>query len=72
MAEQLKRVYLASCPFCRYREFFSSEMEIFMAYSVHLSSHEQEALERRGRGAMDDWVDLVSQHLKRLEAAPFN
>lgn len=74
MAKPFEQVYLASCPFCGYRELFSSEAEMAVTYAMHLCDHEDEALEHRPgpSPAASTSVDRIAEHIQRLSAAQFN
>jgi len=74
MPKPLERVYLASCPFCGYRELFASEIMMFVVYGTHLSDHEGEAVEegRHGRTGPAPRMEAVARHLQRLNTAREN
>jgi hypothetical protein len=67
-------VYLASCPFCGYRELFSSELTMLAIYGTHLLGHERDATEEQqpGRNRVAQRMEGVARHLQRLNMAPFN
>jgi hypothetical protein len=71
---QLERAYLAACPFCDYRELFSSDVAMLAVYRAHLLDHEDGAREetRTGRTAMAQRMERVARHLERLNTAQFN
>jgi hypothetical protein len=72
--QQLEPVYLASCPFCDYRAFFSSKLSMLATYGTHLLGHEAEVIEERrlGGNESEQWMEGVAQHLQRLNTAPYN
>jgi hypothetical protein len=74
VAKQLEPVYLASCPFCDYRELFSSELSMLATYGTHLFGHEGDAIEekRLGRRGIAQWMEGVARHLQRLNTALYN
>ena len=74
MTKQLEPVYLASCPFCDYREFFSSEPSMLATYGTHLLGHEAEVIEERrlGGNRIAQWLEGVARHLQRLNTALYN
>ena len=74
MSTQLELVYLASCPFCEYRELFSSGLTMAVIYEAHLLDHEGEAVQerRRGRKGMAERMEGVVRHLQRLNTAQYN
>ena len=74
VAKQLEPVYLASCPFCDYRELFSSELSMLATYGTHLLGHEAEVIEERrlGRNRTAQWMEGVARHLQRLNTALHN
>ena len=74
MSNQLEPVFLASCPFCEYRELFSSVLTMSATYGAHLFGHEREAIEkmRFGRKGATQRIERVAQHLQRLNTAEYN
>ena len=74
MRTQLECVYLATCPFCDYRELFSSDVSMLAVYGAHLIDHEDEALEERrtGRTGTAQRMERIARHLQRLNTAQFN
>jgi hypothetical protein len=71
---QLDRVYLATCPFCDYRELFSSDIAMLAVYGAHLLDHEDDARDERRAGGtgMAQRMDRIARHLQRLNTAQFN
>lgn len=74
MGRQLKRMYLAACPFCDYREFFSSAVAMLAVYGTHLLDHMDEAHDARptGRAGTAQRMERVARHLERLNTAQYN
>ena len=74
MSNQLEPVYLASCPFCEYRELFSSELRMLAVYGAHLFDHEGQVIEDRrlGREGMGQRMEGIARHLQRLNTAQYN
>lgn len=74
MPKPLARVYLAACPFCDYREFFSSAAAMLAIYGAHLLGHRDEALEERpvGRVRVAQRAERIARHLQRLMTAQYN
>lgn len=74
MVGQLEQIFLASCPFCGYRELFWSEDALRCTYEAHLGRHEEEAFEDgcSGRGGAREWMTLAVLHVRRLRAADDN
>jgi hypothetical protein len=74
MSKQLEPVFLASCPFCEYRELFSSVLTMSAAYGAHLLGHEREGVEetRFGRKGAAKRMERVAQHLQRLNTAQYS
>jgi len=74
VSKQLELVYLASCPFCEYRELFSSELAMAIGYGAHLLGHEGEpGQERRpGRKGVAERMEAAAQHLQRVNSALYN
>ena len=74
MSKPLEPVYLASCPFCEYRELFSSMVQLVVVYSIHLCDHEDEALTAHPRrdAVANKNAGRLEEHFQRLSAAPFN
>jgi hypothetical protein len=73
MSRQIALSYFASCPFCGYRELFSSEPTMRMRYETHLYTHVEDA--KNGLPGGDDLrCDLrrLADHVQRLETAPYN
>ena len=74
MSKQLEPAFLASCPFCEYRELFASVLTMSATYGAHLLGHEKEGMEERrfgGNGAVER-MEHVAQHLQRLNTAQYN
>ena len=74
MRKPLERVYLAACPFCHYREFFPSAVEMLAIYGTHLLDHRDEALEAGPTEGprMAQRAERIGQHVQRLLAAQYN
>ena len=74
MSSQIVQAYFASCPFCEYRELFSSEPAMRMRYDAHLYAHERQDAKSGLPGGDDLGCDLqrLADHVQRLEAAPYN
>jgi hypothetical protein len=74
MSRQVARIYFASCPFCGYRELFSSESAMKRRYDAHLYAHERGDAKDGLPGGNDLGCDLqrLAAHVQRLEAAPYN
>jgi hypothetical protein len=74
MCKQLEPAFLASCPFCEYRELFSSVLMMSATYGAHLFGHEREAIEkmRFERKGATQRTERVAQHLQRLNTAQYN
>ena len=74
MPRLLEAVYLATCPFCDYRQLFSSQFSMTRVYGAHLRAHEQDGLatRRSGAAAARPWLHKVAEHVRRLEAAQDN
>ncbi len=74
MSRQIAQSYFASCPFCKYRELFSSEPAMRMRYDAHLYAHERQDAKDGLPGGDDLGCDLqrLADHVQRLEAAPYN
>jgi hypothetical protein len=74
MSKQLEPGFLASCPFCEYRELFSSVLAMSATYGAHLLGHEREAIEkiRFGRQGGAKRIAHVVRHLQRLNTAQYN
>jgi hypothetical protein len=72
MSREITRMYFASCPFCAYRELFSSESAMRKRYDAHLHAHEgRDARLAAGEGLRGP-IRRVAEHAERLEAAPYN
>jgi hypothetical protein len=74
MSNQLEPVFLASCPFCQYRELFSSVLTMSAAYGAHLLGHERDGVQGtrfRKKDAAKE-MERVAQHLRRLNTAEYN
>jgi hypothetical protein len=69
-----ERVYLAACPFCEYREFFSSAVAMLVFYGTHLLDHRDEAFrEPQTAGpARARRAERIARHLQRLDTAQYN
>ena len=74
MTKPFEPTYLASCPFCDYRELFSSKLTMLAIYGTHLLRHEGDAIEetRLGRKGNAQKMEGVARHLERLNNAPYN
>ena len=74
MSKQRDPVYVASCPFCEYRELFSSAHTMVGIYGAHLLDHEGAAVEEEppGRTGAAQRLERVAQHLQRLNTAQYN
>ena len=74
MSKQLEPAFLASCPFCEYRELFSSAFAMSATYGAHLLGHEREGVEqtRFGTKGAAMRMERVVQHLQRLNTAHYN
>jgi hypothetical protein len=74
VTKQLEPLYLASCPFCDYRELFSSELKMCAIYGAHLLGHAGDAIDetRLGRKRIAQRMEDVARHLERLNTAPYN
>jgi len=74
MSKQLEPAFLASCPFCEYRELFSSVLRMSAAYGTHLLGHEGEGVEQRRLGTKGAAMRMerVARHLQRLNTAQYN
>jgi hypothetical protein len=74
MSRQVAQIYFASCPFCEYRELFSSEPAMRMRYDAHLYAHDRQAAQTGPTGGGDLGCDVrrLADHVQRLEAAPYN
>ena len=74
MPRQRERTYLASCPFCEYRELFPSEVALRRVYDAHVRRHEEEAFEAGyfGKQGSPQWMTLAATHVQRLNAAEYN
>lgn len=74
MTKPPESVYLASCPFCDYRELFSSELTMLAIYGTHLLGHEGNGIAepQLGRKRVAERMEGVAQHLQRLNMAPYN
>jgi hypothetical protein len=74
MPRQIARTYFASCPFCEYREMFSSESAMKRRYVAHLHAHERRGAKNGLPGGDDLGCDLrqLADHVQRLEAASYN
>lgn len=70
----LEHVYLAACPFCDYREFFSSAIAMLVFYGTHLLDHRDEALRETqiGSPAKAQCAERIARHLQRLDTAQYN
>jgi hypothetical protein len=74
MSRQIAQTYFTSCPFCEYREMFSSESAMKRRYVAHLYAHERRGAknglpEGDGLGCV---LRRLADHVRRLEAAPYN
>ena len=74
MSKSVEELYIASCPFCRYRQLFSSGIAMVVTYGTHLSGHEEAA---RGQAFGPDEAGEISpaqleEHARKLRAARFN
>jgi hypothetical protein len=74
MCKQLEPAFLASCPFCEYRELFSSVLTMSAIYGAHLLGHQGEGVEERrlGKKAAAKRMERVARHLQRLNTAQYN
>jgi len=74
MSRQIAQSYFASCPFCQYREVFSSESAMKRRYDAHLFAHERQDAKDGLPGGDGLGCDLrrLADHVQRLEAAPYN
>ena len=74
MSQQIAQIYLASCPFCEYRQLFSSQHAMRREYEAHLFAHERDGSksERSAGDALWRPILRVSEHMQRIEAAPYN
>ena len=74
MSKQLELVYLASCPFCEYRELFLSELALASTYGAHLLGHEAGPGQERppGRKGVAERMEAVARHLQRVNSALYN
>jgi hypothetical protein len=74
VSKQLEPVYLASCPFCEYRQLFSSPLTMSIIYCAHLLDHEKEAAQGRQHGgkAVAQRVEGIARHFRRLNTAQYN
>ncbi len=74
MSRQVAQSYFASCPFCPYRELFSSESAMRSRYDAHLYAHERQDAKNGRPGGDDLGCDFrhLADHVQRLEAAPYN
>lgn len=74
MSQQIGQIYLASCPFCEYRQLFSSQPAMRREYEAHLFAHERDdsKSERSAGDALWRSILRVSEHMQRIEAAPYN
>ena len=74
VSKQLEPAFLASCPFCEYRELFSSVVTMSATYCAHLLDHEGEAVaeSRLGRKGAAKRMERVVRHLQRLNTAQYN
>ncbi len=74
MSQQLAQIYLASCPFCEYRQLFSSQHAMRREYEAHLFAHERDdsKSERSAGDALWRHILRVAEHMQRIEAAPCN
>jgi len=74
MSQQIAQIYLASCPFCEYRQLFSSQHAMRREYEAHLFAHERDGSksERSAGDALWRHILRVSEHMQRIEAAPYN
>lgn len=69
MSKELEPVYLASCPFCEYRELFSSALTMLAIYGTHLLDHQGKVGKerRQGREGAARQMDGVARHLQRAQ-----
>ena len=74
MSKPIEVIYIASCPFCDYRELFPSERSMARVYEAHLCTHEAEVLARRrsGHETAHGCLHNIAEHVERLEAAQYN
>ena len=74
MKEPLEPIYIAACPFCDYREFFSSAVEMLAQYGSHLLDHSEEALEEQHVGGrrVTERAERIARHARQLAAARYN
>ena len=74
MYKPVEPAFLASCPFCEYRELFSSVVTMSAAYGSHLLGHQGEGVEERrlGRKGAAKRMERVARHLQRLNTAQYN
>jgi hypothetical protein len=74
MSREITRMYFVSCPFCAYRELFSSKSAMRKKYDAHLWAHESRDAKdglAMGEGLWGP-IRRVAEHAERLEAAPYN
>lgn len=74
MPQQIAQIYLASCPFCEYRQLFSSQRAMRREYEAHLFAHERDDSKSKRAAGDALWRPIlrVSEHMQRIEAAPYN
>jgi hypothetical protein len=74
MSQQIAQIYLASCPFCEYRQLFSSQHAMRREYEAHLFAHERDdsKSERSAGDALWRHILRMVEHMQRIEAAPYN
>ncbi len=74
MSREITLMYFASCPFCAYRELFSSESAMRKRYDAHLFTHESRDTKDEPAAGEGLWghIRRVVEHAERLEATPYN